>query len=64
MKVLITGKNSYIENSVKSWLENKESGYHIDTISLKDKNLDELSFKSYDVIFHVAGIAHISNKKV
>ncbi len=63
MKVLITGKNSYIGNSVKAWLENKESGYHIDTISLKDKNLDELSFKLYDVIFHVAGIAHISNKK-
>ena len=63
MKVLITGKNSYIGNSVKAWLENKEVGYTIDTISLKDKNLDELSFKSYDVIFHVAGIAHISQKK-
>ena len=63
MKILITGKNSYIGNSVKAWLENKEVGYTIDTISLKDRNLDEISFKSYDVIFHVAGIAHISHKK-
>jgi len=36
MKVLITGKNSFIGNSVKAWLENKETGYHIDKISLKD----------------------------
>jgi UDP-glucose 4-epimerase len=63
MKVLITGKNSFIGNSVRAWLENREVGYTIDTISLKDKSLDEFSFRSYDAIFHVAGIAHIMHKK-
>jgi len=63
MKILITGKNSYIGNSVREWLNNKEPSYQIDLISLKNIDLNSISFKSYDVIFHVAGIAHISSSK-
>jgi len=37
----------------------------VDEVSLRNIELNTLSFKNYDVIFHVAGIAHItSNKKM
>ncbi len=63
MRILITGKNSYIGNSIKSWLNSKEPNFIVDEISLRKLDLNSLSFKSYDVIIHVAGIAHISSKK-
>jgi len=63
MKILITGKNSYIGNSVKSWLNEKEPSFIVDEISLRNIDLKTISFNDYDVIFHVAGIAHISSNK-
>ncbi len=65
MRILITGKNSYIGNSVKAWLNEKEPTFIVDEISLRNIDLKTISFIDYDVIFHVAGIAHISsNKKI
>lgn len=63
MKILITGKNSYIGNSVKAWLNEKEPSFIIHEISLRNLDLNQVSFKKYDVLFHVAGIAHISSSK-
>ncbi len=63
MRVLITGKNSYIGNSVKAWLNEKEPTIIVDEVSLRNIDLKTISFKDYDVIFHVAGIAHISSNK-
>lgn len=59
-KILITGVNSYIGNAVQAWLENNPEKYEIDIIDLKNENWRDLSFSSYDVLFHVAGIAHVS----
>ena len=65
MRILITGKHSYIGSSVEAWLNEKETSFVVDEISLRNIDLNTLSFKNYDVIFHVAGIAHItSNKKM
>ncbi len=65
MRILITGKHSYIGSSVKAWLNEKEATFVVDEISLRNINLNTLSFKNYDVIFHVAAIAHItSNRKI
>ena len=63
MRILITGKNSYIGNSVKAWLNKKESSFIVEEISLRNVELNKVSFNEYDVIFHVAGIAHISSNK-
>lgn len=63
MRILVTGKNSFIGNSVKTWLNEKEPSFIVDEISLRNIDLGTISFKNYDVIFHVAGIAHISSKK-
>lgn len=55
-KILITGANSYIGTSLEKWLE----GYSIDTVDMKDNSWKEEDFSKYDVLFHVAGIAHVS----
>ncbi len=63
MRILITGKHSYIGNSVKAWLNDKEPSFIVDEISLRNVGLNNITFNNYDVIFHVAGIAHISSNK-
>ena len=57
-KILITGKNSYIGTSVKTWLINSNQHYIVDEISVKGKGWYEMDFSSYEAVFHVAGIAH------
>jgi nucleoside-diphosphate-sugar epimerase len=63
MKILITANNSYIGNSVKSWLDQFEPTFIVNKISLRDIELKNYSFKEYDVIIHVAGIAHITTNR-
>lgn len=62
-KILITGKNSYVGTSLKKWLSKYPKSYLIDMISLKDNSWREENFSKYDVIYHVAGIAHIKETK-
>lgn len=60
MRVLITGKDSYIGVSFESWVKNINPEWDIDTICLKDSTWKNISFSDYDTILHVAGIAHVS----
>lgn len=60
-KVLITGKNSYIGTSLEKWLMREPDTYRVDTVDMKDSSWKEKDFSSYDVVFHVAGIAHVSS---
>lgn len=60
-KILITGINSYVGNSFEKWLKNYPGKYIIEKISLRDESWREKDFSSYDVILHVAGIAHVSS---
>lgn len=59
-KILITGANSYIGISFEKWLEQWQEDYSIDTVDMKNDSWKEKDFSVYDVIFHVAGIAHVS----
>ena len=59
-RILITGKNSYIGTSFEKWLAKYPDEYTIDSISLRDGSWKDNDFSKYDVIFHVAGIAHVS----
>lgn len=56
-KILITGANSYIGTSFEKYMKQYE-GYQIDTLDMKDANWKDYDFSQYDVVFHVAGIAH------
>jgi len=59
-KILITGLNSYVGTSFKKWLENYQNKYSIEAISLRNDKWKEMEFSSFDVVLHVAGIAHVS----
>src|SRR6056297_2179775 len=59
-KILITGANSYIGTSVEKWLLKEPDKYQIDTLDMKNNGWKEKNFSGYDVVFHVAGIAHVS----
>ena len=58
-RVLITGKNSYIGTSLENWLMREPDKYKVDTVDMKDGSWKDSNFSLYDVVFHVAGIAHI-----
>lgn len=62
-KILITGANSYIGNSVYDYLLQWPNEYSVtikDTIGWEPKEID---FIGFDVVFNVAGIAHIKETK-
>ena len=58
-KILITGANSYIGTSFEEWAKKRyPEEFEIDTADMVDGSWREKSFAGYDVVFHVAGIAH------
>lgn len=64
-RILITGANSYIGESFEKYINENFSGqYEIDTVDMIDGLWREKSFKGYDAVFHVAGIAHSDNGKI
>ncbi|MCC8136718.1 MAG: NAD-dependent epimerase/dehydratase family protein [Clostridiales bacterium] len=58
-KILITGANSYVGTSVEQWLRKWPDEYRIDTLDMKENKWENFSFSGYDVVYHVAGIAHV-----
>lgn len=59
-KILITGKDSYIGTSVEQWLRQWPEDYLVQTIDMLGDEWKNTSFGGFDVVFHVAGIAHVS----
>lgn len=64
MKILITGEKSYIGNSFSDYLLLNYKDYSVDKLSVRDEHWKEHSFSGYDVVFHVAGIAHVDDGKI
>lgn len=60
-KILITGKDSYIGTSLEKWLSQWPDKYTVDTVDMISGSWKEKDFSKYDVVFHVAGIAHVSS---
>lgn len=58
-KILITGKGSYIGSYVKNYLEQYPEQYSVDELDMLNATWEEFDFSSYDVVYHVAGIAHM-----
>lgn len=63
-KILITGANSYIGTAVEKWLQKFENSYLIEIVDMIDGTWREKDFSEYDVVYHVAGIAHADVGKV
>lgn len=63
--ILITGYNSYIGTSFKTYVEEKCSDcYYVDTLDMYGTTWKEYDFSKYDSLFHVAGIAHVDAGKL
>ena len=57
-KILITGSGSYIGESFKEYLKQYGEEYSADTLDMQRADWREHDFSGYDVVYHVAGIAH------
>ena len=60
-RILITGANSYIGTSFEKYMD--ADAYSVDTVDTVDGEWRKKSFVGYDVVFHVAGIAHQKETK-
>lgn len=61
-KILITGANSYIGTSFEKYME-QYNNYQIDTLDMMNPEWRNYDFSTYNVVFHVAGIAHQKETK-
>ncbi|MEK4262248.1 MULTISPECIES: NAD-dependent epimerase/dehydratase family protein [Paenibacillus] len=59
-KILITGKGSYVGTNFIKWLEQSPEQYEVVELSVRGTDWKEHDFSIYDVVLHVAGIAHVS----
>ena len=57
-RILVTGVNSYIGNSFRTYMEQFAEDYTVDGASVRNDAWKELNFSGYDCVFDVAGIAH------
>jgi len=62
MRILITGKDGYIGNSLYNFFRGK-SGFIVDQINVRDDTWKLSSFKAYDVIIHLAALVHKNERK-
>ena len=61
-KILITGANSFVGMNIESWLLKAPNEFQVDTVDTMNEAWKKADFTKYDVVFHVAGIAHVDPK--
>lgn len=59
-KVLITGTGSYVGESVRKYILTKDPSFQIDSVDTIGDNWKKADYTQYDVVYHVAGIAHVN----
>lgn len=66
-KILITGAGSYIGTKVQHWLDATFDGdtkmFEVDAVDTIDNHWKQADFSKYDVVYNVAGIAHVKATK-
>ena len=58
IRILITGLHSYTGQAVTQHLSHFPDKYQVSAISLRNNSWQSESFRGFDTVFHVAGIAH------
>lgn len=59
--ILITGAGSYVGESVRKYMLDTTSGeFVIDAVDTMNDAWKKADYTKYDVVFHVAGIAHVN----
>ena len=59
-KILITGAGSYVGESVRRYILSTSTDYQIDAVDTMGDNWKKADYSQYDVVYHVAGIAHVN----
>lgn len=60
-KILITGAGSYVGESVRKYMLSTAPGeFEIDAVGTMNDEWKKVDFAKYDVVYHVAGIAHVN----
>ena len=59
-KILITGAASYVGESVRRYILSTSSDFQIDAVDTMGDNWKKADYSQYDVVYHVAGIAHVN----
>ncbi|KJE27947.1 3-beta hydroxysteroid dehydrogenase/isomerase family protein [Geobacillus kaustophilus] len=59
-RILITGQGSYIGTNFEKWVSKWPDKYDVEKISVRNDGWKQKNFSKYDVVLHVAGIAHVS----
>ena len=62
-RVLITGAGSYIGTKVRDWLQQWPEEFMVDVVDTINEKWREVDFGQYDVVYNVAGIAHVKAAK-
>lgn len=60
IKVLITGAGSYVGESVRKYILATSKDFEIDSVDTFEDHWKQADFTKYDVVYHVAGIAHVN----
>ena len=61
-RVLITGANSFVGMNIERWLMDTPDEFSVDTVDTMNDAWKQAEFSQYDVVFNVAGIAHVDPK--
>lgn len=61
-RVLITGANSFVGTNIEKWLLKTPEEFAVDTVDTMNEAWKRADYTKYDVVFHVAGIAHVDPK--
>lgn len=60
-RILITGAGSYVGESVRRYMLSTAPGeFEIDAVDTMGDNWKKADYTKYDVVYHVAGIAHVN----
>lgn len=62
-RILITGKDSYIGSNFKKYLEQYPNDYYVEELDVREDTWKDYDFSTFDVVYHVAGIAHMKEIK-
>lgn len=57
-KILIAGKDSYIGTHFRDHLKQYSDEYDVVELDVRDDSWKEFDFSKFDVVYHVAGLAH------
>lgn len=61
-RILITGANSFVGTNIEKWLIREPEQFQVDTVDTMNEAWKKADFTKYDMVFHVAGIAHVNPK--